>query len=348
MAVEECSGRGKPAWVEIVARYHRPNTALAVGQIANSLLPCLAGLVLMFYLLRVHYGLVFLTGVVTGGFVIRMFIIQHDCGHGSFLKSGFWNDAVGTVLSLFTLTPYLAWRHDHAVHHATAGNLEGRGVGDIRTMTVAEYEALPRWRRFWYRVYRNPLVLFGIGPTLYFVVGQRLTFNMKPRLHRERRNVFVTNLVLAVAIGAITLWLGWRPVVAVYFPVILTAASVGVWLFYVQHQYDEAYWVHEDEWDYYTAAIHGSSYYRLPKLLQWFTGNIGLHHIHHLSPRIPNYLLQRCHDENPIFHRAHTLTLWSSLKTIPLALYDQEARRLISFREYRRRRPRVARLDKAA
>ncbi len=328
--------RAKPAWVQIVTRYTQPDRRLAVGQLLNSLPPFGLLWYLAYRALAVHYALTLALAAVAAGLLVRIFIIQHDCGHGSFLATPRWNDWIGRFCSLFTLTPYQAWRHDHAVHHATSGNLDRRGTGDITTLTVDEYLSRPWPGRLAYRLFRHPVVLFGIGPVVQFVLLQR--FAKPGAAWRERRSVWLTNAALVVVVGSLGAAVGWREFLLVQLPITALASSAGVWLFYVQHQFDAAYWARQGDWEYSSVALQGSSYYRLPRPFQWFTGNIGLHHVHHLGPRIPNYRLQACHDENPIFHTAQTMGFIESLRTIPLALWDEANQRLISFGDLTRQR----------
>ena len=264
----------------------------------TTILPLIGTLVLMYLSLRVSYWLVLALAVPAAGFTIRTFIIMHDCGHGSFFRSRRANDIVGFITGALTLTPYAQWRREHAIHHATSGNLEGRGVGDIATLTVREYLALSRWGRFKYRLYRHPAVMFGLGP-VWLAIRQRIAALSPDTSIRERLSVHGTNLALIGLCITLSLLIGFKAVLLVHLPVIMLSGAAGIWLFYVQHQFEESYWTEPQGWDYAEAAIRGSSYLKLPRVLQWFTGNIGLHHVHHLSPRIPNYALQRCHDENP-------------------------------------------------
>jgi len=267
-------------------------------------------------------------------FLLRAYIVFHDCAHGSFLPSKRANVWLGRVLGLLMYSPFQGWRHEHVVHHATAGDLDRRGVGDLPTLTVAEYRARGWWGRLGYRLFRNPLVMFGLGPIYAFVLGPRLVpRSARPRI---RRSVIATNTVLAVLV-ALACWLiGWKQYLLVQWPAALIAGSAGVWLFYVQHQFEGTYWQRSGQWSYVRAALEGSSYLKLPKLLQFFTGNIGLHHVHHLSTRIPNYNLQRAHDDNPIFRDVPTLTLWDGLKAVRLKLWDEDRLRLVTFAEARR------------
>ncbi len=319
----------------VVKPYQRADDRLAVGQLVNTFVP-LALAVAAACALAVTVGAwSLLLSPVIAGLMVRVFIIQHDCGHGSFLTSRVWCDRVGMLCSVLTFTPYAAWRRDHAVHHATSGNLDHRGTGDIRTLTVEEYRALDFKGKLLYRLYRNPLVLFGIGPAVHFLILQRFPWSEPREAKAERLSIHLTNVALLVWYGGLTWLVGVNLLIFVILPAGVLAASMGVWLFYVQHQFDEAYWVHTPDWEYSAVALVGSSYYKLPKWLQWFTGNIGLHHVHHLSPRIPNYLLQQCHDENPIFHTAPVMTFWESLRTVPLSLFDEASQRLVSFRRAR-------------
>lgn len=324
----------RTAWRDIVARYQTPSVRGSVFQLCTTIIPLLGTLYLMYLSMDVSYWLVLGLALPAAGFTVRAFIIMHDCGHGSFFRSRRANDIVGFITGALTLTPYAQWRREHAIHHANSGLFEGRGVGDITTLTVREYLALPRWRKFKYRLYRHPLVLFGIGP-LWLAIKQRAGALAPNTGKKEFASIHATNLTLLALLAALSLWIGMRDLVLLYLPVLMISGGAGIWLFYVQHQYEEAYWQAKPHWDYAEAAIRGSSYLKLPRVLQWFTGNIGLHHVHHLSPKIPNYRLQRCHDENPIFHSVTTLTLWQSLKTIKLKLWDEEQGRMVGYRRLR-------------
>ena len=267
--------------------------------------------------------------IPAAGFLVRVFVVFHDCAHGSLFPSRRANIRVGTVLGLFVLSPFRRWRHDHAVHHATSGDLDRRGVGDIATLTVTEYRARSRQGRLAYRLMRNPLVMFGLGPVFAMIVGPRIVARgARPRM---RNSVLGTDAALVVVVGALSWLIGWRDFVIVWAPAALLAGSVGIWLFYVQHQFEDAYWQNGVNWSYADAAMRGSSYLKLPKLLQFFTGNIGLHHVHHLNSRIPNYNLQRAHDSNPIFAGVPTLSLWDGLRAVKFKLWDEEAGRLVTF-----------------
>ena len=281
------------------------------------------------------YWITLLLAVPAAGFLVRLFIIQHDCGHGSLFRSRFANDLTGRILGVFTLTPYDYWRRTHAVHHATSGNLDRRGVGDISTLTVREYLALSRWRRLVYRLYRHPLVLFGIGPIYLFILKHRLPLDM-PLRSGVWRNLFATNAGIVALIAVLAVLVGPLALLKLHLPIVLLAASAGIWLFHVQHQFEESYWQRDPTWSFHQAALQGSSYYRLPRLLQWFTASIGLHHIHHLCSRIPNYRLQQCLDENPELHQVRRLTLLQSLQCARLSLWSEEAGRMIRFSDLRR------------
>jgi len=303
-----------------------------VWQLATTLVGFVACWCGMLWLLPYSYAYSLCLAPVTGAFLVRLFILQHDCGHRSFFRSRRANDVVGMFLSLLTFTPYHCWRREHAVHHATSGDLDRRGLGgEIETMTVREYQQAGRWRRFGYRLYRSPLVLLVIGPVLHFVIRQRFAFDLPKTWKHERLSVYLTNL----AIGGLTLlmvWLlGWRTLLLIHGPVVVVASSLGVWMFYVQHQYEEAYWRSHDGWDYVAAALAGSSHYHLPRVLQWFTANIGLHHLHHLDSRIPNYLLPKCLADHPELQAECSLSLAASFSCLSLKLWDEDQGRLVGF-----------------
>jgi omega-6 fatty acid desaturase (delta-12 desaturase) len=290
----------------------------------------------MYWSLDVSYWLTLALAFPAAGLFIRTFIIMHDCGHGSFLPSRTWNDVVGFITGVLTSTPYAHWRREHAIHHATSGHLDERGTGDVTTLTVKEYLSSSRWQRIYYRVYRNPLTLLIAGPIILFIKHRWPTRGIAGA--REIFNVHATNIAMAAIAATLALLIGVRELVMIWAPVFLLAGSIGVLLFYVQHQFEDAYWRAAPEWDYATAAVMGSSYFRLPRVLQWFTGNIGFHHVHHLSPRIPNYSLERCHRENPTFQKVTTLTLKESFRTLRLKLWDEDNGRMVGWREFRRMR----------
>jgi acyl-lipid omega-6 desaturase (Delta-12 desaturase) len=322
-----------PFWRDALAPYAEPHLGRSLLGVATSLVPYLLLLVLMYLALDVSYLLVLALAVPAAGFQVRTFITFHDCAHGSFLPSKRANAWLGAVLGVVLYTPFQSWRHAHAVHHATAGDLDRRGTGDVHTLTVAEYRAAS-WRgRLAYRLFRNPFVMFGLGPTYAMVLQPRLV--LRSARPRSRRSVIATDIALAVLVGGLCWLVGWREFLLVQGPPILFAGAAGVWLFYVQHQFEDTYWQSGGEWSYADAALRGSSYLRLPRVLQFFSGNIGLHHVHHLSAKVPNYNLQRAHDQNPIFHEVPTLSLWDGLRAVRLKLWDERRRRLVTFAEAR-------------
>jgi acyl-lipid omega-6 desaturase (Delta-12 desaturase) len=317
-----------------LAPYARPRVGRGLLDLATSVVPYLVLLVAMYVALEVSPWLTLVLALPAAAFLLRTYIVFHDCAHGSFLPSKRVNVWLGRVLGLLMYSPYEAWRYEHAVHHATSGDLDRRGLGDLPTLTVAEYRARGWWGRLGYRLFRNPLVMFGLGPIYAFVLGPRLApRGARPRI---RRSVIATNIVLAVLVVVACWLMGWRQYLLVQWPAALIAGSAGVWLFYVQHQFEDAYWQRTGQWSFTKAALEGSSYLKLPKVLQFFTGNIGLHHVHHLSTRIPNYNLQRAHDESDRFHAVPTLTLWDGLKAVRLKLWDEDRLRLVTFAEARR------------
>ncbi|MEA2375477.1 MAG: hypothetical protein QOD53_1940 [Thermoleophilaceae bacterium] len=327
----------KHAYRDIVAPYARPHLGRSLLDIATSVFPYLALSAAMYLALDVSYLVTLAIAVPASGFLLRTYILFHDCSHGSFLSGKRANAWLGTALGLLVYSPFQSWRHSHAVHHATAGDLDRRGVGDVPTMTVAEYQALPRRGRLGYRLFRNPLVMFGIGPIYAMVVAPRMwSGSDRPR---NKRSVIGTNVALAAMVTGLCLLMGWQEYLLVQGPTAFMAAAAGVWLFYVQHQFEDTYWQSSDDWSYADAALQGSSYLKLPKVLQFFTGNIGLHHVHHLSARIPNYNLQRAHDDNPVFHDVPTLSLWDGLRAVRLKLWDEDRGRLVTWAEAREAQP---------
>ena len=321
------------AWKAIVARFQEPSTLRASWQICNTFVPYALLWYVMSRTMAVSYWLTLPFAILAAGFLVRIFIIFHDCGHGSFFKSRLANTITGFIAGMLTLTPYYHWRWEHAVHHGTSGDLDRRGSGDVWTLTVQEYLEASRWKRFAYRLARNPLILFVIAPLYVFVISER--FPSKTAQPRERRSVHMMNLAILATAVVLSVLMGIKEYLLIQLTVTAVAAAAGVWLFYVQHQFEEAYWERGDNWDYTAAALQGSSFYKLPKILQWFSGNIGFHHIHHLSPRIPNYNLQRCHDADPVFQQVKPMTLLSSLKTLPLHLWDEQRQKLVRFRHAR-------------
>lgn len=319
-------------WNEILRPYARPSYRKSLFQLLNSALPYALLWFLMLRSLEYSYWITLLLAIPAAGLLIRLFIIQHDCGHGSFFRSRKLNDRLGAVLGVLTLTPYGYWRKTHAMHHATAGDLDHRELGDVSILTVKEYLGLSRWKRLVYRVYRNPLVLFGIGPAYQFILKHRLPLDLPRSWKREWASVLWTNLAIAAVVGLMWKTVGIVAFVKVQLPITLIGGVAGVWLFYIQHQFEETYWEKQESWDFHAAGLRGSSYYDLPRILNWFTGNIGVHHVHHLSSRIPNYRLRQCFRENPELHDVTRLTLWGSLKSARLKLWDEEQRKLVGFR----------------
>jgi len=320
----------KSTWQKVVKEYQGGNTQRSVWQFFNSLIPYIILWYLMYRSLEISYWLTLVLAFPAVGFFVRTFIIFHDCGHGSFFNSQKANTIVGYITGVMTFTPYHQWRHDHAIHHATAGDLDRRGVGDVRTLTVDEYLALPKRKRLVYRLYRNPIVLLLLGPPLVFLVDHRFTHGTSGR--RERMSVHLTNLALLAIVVGLSWVIGIKAYLMVQLPIVIIATSVGVWLFYVQHNFEGSYWVRHDKWQYANAGLKGSSYYKLPKVLQWFSGNIGFHHIHHLSPLIPNYNLEKCQKENSIFQQVKPLTLTSSLKSLSLRFWDEKGGKMVGYR----------------
>jgi omega-6 fatty acid desaturase (delta-12 desaturase) len=320
---------GTPAWKDIVARYQKPSVGRGVWQIVNTLVPYATLWYLMYLSLAVSWWLVAPLAVLAGAFLVRVFIIFHDCGHGSFFKSQPANHILGSITGVLAFTPYFHWRWEHSVHHATSGDLDRRGTGDVWTLTVQEYLEASRWKRFAYRLARNPIVLFVIAPLMLFLVRERFP-NPKAGL-RERLSVYGTNLGLLAMAAGLSRVFGIEAYLVIQLIVVGVAGSAGVWLFYVQHQFEGVYWERGKDWDYTTAALKGSSFYKLPRVLQWFSGNIGFHHIHHLSPRIPNYHLEKCHRSEPLFQTVKPVTLFSSLKSFTFRLWDEQRRKLVGY-----------------
>lgn len=318
-------------WREVVKKYNKPDAAKSTWQLINSLLPYILLWYLGYRSLEISYFLTLGLSVVAAAFLVRLFIIFHDCGHGSFYSSALANRIIGTILGSLVFTPYDRWHNTHAKHHKTVGNLDSRGDGDVWTLTVEEFKLLPKKKQRIYRTYRNPLILFGIGPFFLFVLAFR--FTKKVMNKKERKSIYMTNLILLFYVSALILLLGWKAFLLIQLPIIYLATVAGVWLFYVQHQYEGVSWTRQSEWDYKKMALEGSSYLKFPKILQWFSGNIGFHHIHHLSPMIPNYNLEKCHKENEMFKSIKPVTFIPSLRTMSLRLWDEKLGILISFRK---------------
>jgi len=321
----------KPEWYLATARFCKADNRTAVWQLFSTIVPYLTLLALMVLTRQkgYPYGVTLALAAIAGALLTRIFILFHDCTHGSLVSSPRWNRNIGCLCGLLTFTAYHDWRRSHAGHHITAGDLDRRGMGDITTMTVNEYFSAKPLQKLAYRLYRHPLVLFGIGPLYYFLVRNRY-----PSPGANRVNCFsvlATDLALvAIWVGA-SLTIGWRTYVMVQLPVLLIAATLGVWLFYNQHQFEGVYWARHDEWDPWRVAMEGASYYQLPRWMQWVTGNIGFHHIHHMRPGIPNYHLQECFEAVPELRKITPLTVRRSLESLRLNLYDEAGRQLVSF-----------------
>jgi len=321
------------SWNQAVARHQEPMLRKSVWQVINTLIPYLSLCGLMIWTLQISYWLTLALAVAASGFLIRIFIIFHDCGHGSFFRSQRANHVLGFVTGVMTFTPYHQWRHKHALHHATSGDLDGRGTGDIWTLTVEEYVGAPRWERIAYRLFRNPVVLFVIAPLYLLLIHQRFPSRTVGR--RERLGVHWTNAALLLIAVVMSLTIGIKAYLLIQLPVLTITGAAGLWLFYVQHQFDGVYWQRRKEWGFAEASLYGSSFYKLPRILQWFSGNIGFHHVHHLSPRIPNYNLESCHRSDPLFQRVKPMTLLSSLRSFTFRLWDEQRGKLVSYRRLR-------------
>jgi acyl-lipid omega-6 desaturase (Delta-12 desaturase) len=322
---------GATFWKTALAPYARPHLGRSLLDLATSVVPYLGLMALMFWLYDISYLLVLPVMFPAAGFLVRTYIVFHDCAHGSFFPSKRANTWLGSVLGLLVFTPFLRWRHEHAVHHATSGDLDRRGVGDVPTYTVAEYRAMSWRQKLGYRLFRNPVVMFGFGPLWAMIISPRWV--SRDARERIQRSVYATDVALVALIVAMCWLVGWQEYLLVQIPTALLAGSAGIWLFYVQHQFEDAYWQNSDDWSYADAALRGSSYLKLPKVLQFFSGNIGFHHVHHLSARVPNYNLQRAHEANPIFHDVPTLSLWEGLRCVRLKLWDEERGRLVTWAE---------------
>jgi acyl-lipid omega-6 desaturase (Delta-12 desaturase) len=314
-----------------VAPYEKSTTKDSVMQIINTLVPFFALWYLAFISLSVSYWLALIPIVMAAGFLVRTFIIFHDCTHHSFFKSRRANRIVGTITGVLTLFPFDQWGHEHSVHHATSGNLDKRGTGDIWTLTVDEYLAAPLKTRIAYRFYRNPLVMFGLGPIYVFVLKNR--FNRKGARKKEILNTYLTNVIL-VALVALLCWaVGWQTFLLIQGSIFMISGAAGIWLFYVQHTFEDSYFEEDKDWEYVKAAVEGSSFYKLPKLMQWLTGNIGFHHVHHLSPRVPNYKLEEAHKNTLPLQHVPTITLATSLRSLRFRLWDEERKNFVSFKD---------------
>lgn len=325
------------AWARLLAPYAKPNNRKAIFQVATTAILFIATWLTMFWSLRISYWMTLALAFPAAGLITRLFIFQHDCGHGSFFSSRRANHVLGAMVGVLTLTPYAYWRRTHAMHHASAGDLDRRSFGDVDTWTVSEYRQRSWFSRFYYRIYRNPFVLLTIGPVYQFVIKHRVPWDTPREWRREWASVMWTNVALAGFIIAGWATIGIKQFLLVQAPITLISGSLGVWLFYIQHQFEDTYWRDNKEWDFHRAGLEGSSFYDLPKVLHWFTGNIGYHHIHHLASRIPNYHLPRCFRDVPMMHHVTKLTILSSIRCAFLSLWDEDEQRLVSFRHLRRR-----------
>lgn len=328
----------KPEWYKATARFAQAETRTAIRQLLTTLVPYLLIMVLMIQTVR-HghpYWTTLILAIAASAFFARIFILFHDCTHGSFLPSPLWNRNVGYFCGILTFTAFHDWRRSHAGHHITAGDLDRRGMGDITTMTVEEYLEAKPLKRLSYRLYRHPLIMFGIGPIYYFLLRNRYPSPGAKKI--DFSSVICTNLAILATATAASLTIGFRTYLLVQLPVLIMSATLGVWLFYNQHQFEGVYWARHDAWDPWRVAMEGASYYKLPKLLQWVTGNIGFHHVHHMRPGIPNYNLQKCYEALPELQAVKPLTLRKSLGSLRLNLYDEQQRKMVSFRSLKGRK----------
>jgi omega-6 fatty acid desaturase (delta-12 desaturase) len=322
----------KPAWYHTTRKYGQSSRGKSLWQTIDTLGPYLALWAVMIYTVqqRYPYWFTLLLAALAGSVLVRVFILFHDCCHGSFFASRRANTILGYITGILTFTAFEDWRHTHNRHHATAGDLDRRGIGDVWTMTIEEYLSAPLCRRFAYRFYRHPLILLGVGSALLFLIIRR--FSSKGAGWRQRRSVYCTNVALLFVLGIATWTIGLQTYLLIQTPIILIAGSLGLWLFYIQHQFEDVYWIRHESWDPLRVALEGSSYFKLPRILQWLTGNIGFHHIHHVRPNIPNYNLQQCHDEIPVFQKVRAITLKTSFRSLQLGLCDEKRNKLVSFR----------------
>ena len=324
-------------WGRRFAAYKTDSNSRSWLELALTIVPIIALWVVMWWSLSVSYWLTLLLAMPTSAFLVRLFIIQHDCGHGAFFTSKSGNDWLGRALGVFTWTPYDDWRREHALHHAGSGNLERRGFGDITTLTVEEFQDFSKWKQFWYQIFRNPITLFIIGPAYQFLLRHRWhtgkTKNLMPIWSTHSTNLGI------LAFSVLMIWLiGWKGYFIIQVPLVAMAGTIGVWLFYVQHQFEDTYWEHDEDWKRETAALHGSSYYDLPKPFMWLTGYIGIHHVHHVSSKIPFHALPKVLKDYPELKNIGRITFWESVKCLPLTLWDEKNKKLISFGQFRRYR----------
>lgn len=314
-----------------MAPFEKSTTKNSILQIGNTILPFFLLWILAYQSLSISYVLTVILSVIAAGFLVRVFIIFHDCCHYSFFKNRKANDILGTITGILTLFPYRQWQHDHSVHHATSSNLDKRGTGDIWMLTVDEYLEADRWTKMKYRLYRNPFVMFVLGPIYKFLIENR--FNRKGARKKERINTYVTNVAIVGLVVLLSFTLGWQSFLLIQGTIFMVSGAAGIWLFYVQHTFEDSYFEEDENWEYVRAAVEGSSFYKLPKALQWFTGNIGYHHVHHLSPRIPNYKLEQAHENTPPLQNVPTVTLATSIESIKFHLWDETEKKFIGFKE---------------
>ncbi len=327
------NSRPETSWVQIVKQYNHPNPVTSWVQLSTNLLIYSLAWVLMYFSLSISNWITLGLALPAAGMLVRLFIIYHDLGHGSFFRSRKLSNWMGIFIGILTFTPYYSWSNNHYIHHETVGNLDKRGIGDVWTMTVNEYKASSVWQKIVYRVYRNPVTLFGIGPLYVFLIGNR--FTKKHMDSKGRLGVYITNAGLLLFAVLMSLLIGVKAFILIQFPIIYISGILGFWLFYVQHQFNPTHWARGDAWNYKKVALEGSSYYKLPRILQYFTGNIGFHHIHHLSPLIPNYKLAKCHRENPLFSGIKPLKFGAGFRTISFRLWNETSQEMISFRKLR-------------
>lgn len=320
--------------LSLINHYKQPVLKKSVWQLVNSIVPYIILWVAMVLVSQVSFWLVIPLAILASGFVIRMFIIFHDCGHGSFFKSKFVNEIVGSIMGILTLTPYHHWHNQHRIHHGTSGNLDKRGTGDVWTMTTEEYRNAAPKKKLYYNIYRNPVVMFLIAAPIIFLIVNR--FTRKNFNKTEKYSVYITNIGIGAIAAGISAFAGISTYLFIQILTMYFAAVAGVYLFYVQHQFPDVHWYDDDEWDYVTVSIAGSSYFKLPRILQWFSGNIGFHHIHHLSAGIPNYNLESCYKNNPEFQTVSAVTFWKSFSTLKLKLWDEKQQKLLTYAQARK------------
>jgi acyl-lipid omega-6 desaturase (Delta-12 desaturase) len=317
-----------------VAPYEKSDTKDSIRQLINTFVPFFLLWILAYQSLSISYLLTLTISVIAAGFLTRIFIIFHDCCHHSFFKNRRANKILGTISGIFTLFPYNQWQHSHSVHHATSSNLDKRGTGDIWVLTVDEYLAASFWTRLSYRLYRNPFIMFGLGPIYVFLITNR--FNRKGARQKERLNTYFTNAAIVALAGLLCWAIGWQSFLLVQGPIFWISGAAGIWLFYVQHTFEDAYFEEDKDWEYVKAAVEGSSFYKLPKLMQWLTGNIGFHHVHHLSPRVPNYKLEAVHNNTSPLQNVPTITLATSLSSLKFRLWDEQSKKFVGFKDIKR------------